>query len=223
MFLVRSFLNEIRILQAKLVVLKKNQKYMLNDLYWSKRYNKSQTGWDVGKVSPALKDYFDQLTDKSLAILIPGCGNAYEAEYLLQQGFTDITLIDISSVLVLNLLEKLKNPIEKGVCRVIHQDFFEHSGTYDLIVEQTFFCAIDPIFRFKYAKKMSELLKPKPSGRLVGLLFGSEFVGGPPFGGTKQEYILYFNPYFDLKTIEKCTNSIPTRADNELFINFLSK
>lgn len=214
-------MSEIRILRAKLVVLQKNQKYMLNDQYWSERYEKSQTGWDVGNVSPALKDYFDQLTNKSASILIPGCGNAYEAEYLLQQGFTDITLIDISGVLVQNLQEKLKNYIEKGVCRVIHQDFFEHSGSYDLIVEQTFFCAIDPILRPKYAKKMSELLKP--SGRLVGLLFDREFVGGPPFGGTKEEYIPYFSPYFDLKTIEKCTNSIPPRAGNELFINLVQK
>jgi len=194
---------------------------MLNDQYWSERYEKSQTGWDVGNISPALKDYFDQLTNKSLSILIPGCGNAYEAEYLLQAGFTDVTLIDISGVLVQNLQEKLKNYIEKGVCRVIHQDFFEHSGSYDLIVEQTFFCAIDPALRPQYAKKMSELLKP--TGRLVGLLFDREFVGGPPFGGSKEEYIPYFSPYFDLKTIEKCTNSILPRAGNELFINFLSK
>lgn len=194
---------------------------MLNDQYWSERYEKSQTGWDVGNVSPALKGYFDQLTNKSISILIPGCGNAHEAEFLLQEGFTDITLIDISGVLVQNLQEKLKNYIEKGVCRVVHQDFFEHSGSYDLIIEQTFFCAIDTDLRPKYAKKMSELLKS--SGHLVGLLFDREFVGGPPFGGTKEEYIPYFSPYFDLKTIEKCTNSIPQRAGNELFINFLSK
>ncbi|MER0441150.1 methyltransferase [Emticicia sp. W12TSBA100-4] len=190
---------------------------MLNDQYWSERYAKSQTGWDVGNVSPALKAYFDQLSTQSISILIPGCGNAYEAEYLLQQGFTDVILIDISGVLVLNLQEKLKDYIEKGVCRVIHQDFFEHSGSYDLIVEQTFFCAIDPTLRPKYAEKMSELLKP--TGHLVGLLFDREFVGGPPFGGTKEEYIPYFSPYFDLKTIERCTNSIPPRAGSELFIN----
>ncbi|WP_064197982.1 MULTISPECIES: methyltransferase [Emticicia] len=194
---------------------------MLNDQYWSERYEKSQTGWDVGNVSPALKAYFDQLNTQSISILIPGCGNAYEAEYLLQQGFTDITLIDISGVLVQNLQVKLKDYIDKGVCRVIHQDFFEHSGNYDLIVEQTFFCAIDPTLRPKYAEKMSELLKP--TGHLVGLLFDREFVDGPPFGGTKEEYIPYFIPYFDLKTIERCTNSVPPRAGNELFINFLSK
>ncbi|AFK03531.1 thiopurine S-methyltransferase [Emticicia oligotrophica DSM 17448] len=194
---------------------------MLNDQYWSERYEKSQTGWDLGGVSPALKDYFDQLTDKSLAILIPGCGNAYEALYLLENGFSNITLIDISEVLVRNLSVKLHDYIAVGKCRVIHQNFFEHAGQYDLIVEQTFFCAIDPSLRGEYVKKMPELLVPQ--GRLVGLLFDRAFEGGPPFGGSKEEYITLFDPYFTLKTIEKCYNSIPPRAGFEVFINFLSK
>jgi hypothetical protein len=46
----------------------------------------NETGWDLGQVSPPLKAYIDQLTDKNLRILIPGCGNSYEAEYLLEKG-----------------------------------------------------------------------------------------------------------------------------------------
>ncbi|HXH19987.1 MAG TPA: hypothetical protein VNJ07_12995 [Chitinophagales bacterium] len=30
------------------------------------------------------------------------------------------------------------------VVRLIHRDFFKHQGRYDLIIEQTFFCAINP-------------------------------------------------------------------------------
>jgi SAM-dependent methyltransferase len=189
---------------------------MLNDQYWSQRYENQQTRWDIGEVAPSLKAYFDQLTNKNSRILIPGCGNAHEAEYLLQQGFTNITLIDISATLVKLLQKKLQFYIEKGNIRVIHQDFFEHSEIYDLIIEQTFFCAIDPSLRTIYAKKMSELLSPK--GKLVGLLFDCNFEGGPPFGGSKAEYITYFEPYFTLKIFESCYNSIPPRAGNELFI-----
>ena len=69
---------------------------MLNDNYWSERYKNNQSRWDIGQVAPALKAYFDQLPDKNISILIPGCGNAYEAEYLLKQGFTSVTLADIS-------------------------------------------------------------------------------------------------------------------------------
>lgn len=192
---------------------------MLNDKYWSERYISNQTRWDLGQVAPALKAYFDQLPDKNISILIPGCGNAHEAEYLLQQGFTNITLIDISEILVAALREKLKSYIEKGNVKVIHQDFFLHQGSYDLIVEQTFFCAIDPSLRPNHAKKMAELLKP--NGKLVGLLFDCEFDGGPPFGGSKEEYSAYFKPYFEFKIFEKCTNSIPPRAGNELFINLI--
>ncbi len=189
---------------------------MLNDQYWSNRYETQQTRWDLGSISPPIKVYFDQVSDKNVSILIPGCGNAHEAEYLLQQGFTEITLIDISEVLVKDLKEKLRFFVEKGNVQVIHQDFFEHSGKYDFIIEQTFFCAIDPSLREKYAEKMPELLKPK--GKLVGVMFDCEFEGGPPFGGSIEEYKAYFEPYFKFNIFEKCYNSIPPRAGNELFV-----
>jgi SAM-dependent methyltransferase len=200
--------------------LQENQEIMLNDQYWSERYQSNQTRWDIGQVAPALKQYFDQLINKNIAILIPGCGNAHEAAYLLQQGFTNVTLIDISEILVKTLQEKFTNYIEKGFCRVIHQDFFTHSNSYDLIIEQTFFCAIDPTLRTSYALKMNDLLKP--NGKLVGLLFDCDFVGGPPYGGSKEVYEAFFKPYFRFKIFEKCTNSITPRAGNELFINLQS-
>lgn len=189
---------------------------LLNDDYWSKRYEDGQMGWDIGYISTPLKEYFDQLTDRTISILIPGCGNSYEAEYFLRNGFTDITLIDISAVLVERLQEKLQFYIENGNCRVIHQDFFCHQGQYDLIIEQTFLSAIDPALRPDYARQMHSLLKPE--GKLVGVIFDFPFEGGPPFGGSKEEYLTMFEPYFRPVIFERCTNSIPPRAGNELFI-----
>jgi 2-keto-3-deoxy-6-phosphogluconate aldolase len=57
---------------------------------------KNETGWDLGKASPAITHYMTQYRDKKAAILIPGCGNAYETEFLIDHGFTNITLIDIA-------------------------------------------------------------------------------------------------------------------------------
>ena len=45
--------------------------------YWSNRYEEDRTGWDIGYPSTPLKEYIDQLTDKTISILIPGAGNAY--------------------------------------------------------------------------------------------------------------------------------------------------
>jgi len=198
---------------------------MSDERYWDERYLQGHMGWDIGDVSPPLRVYFDQLTDKRIAILIPGCGNSYEAEYLLQNGFTNITLLDISPVLIGRLRERL--PATPALT-LLEADFFNHhgphhpsaaspAGGYDLIVEQTFFCALDPTKRPAYVDQMHRLLKP--GGHLAGLLFDRDFgPGGPPFGGHKDEYQKLFEKRFTLKTLSPCYNSIKPRAGSELFL-----
>jgi methyl halide transferase len=183
----------------------------LNDEFWSKRYELNQTGWDLHKASPPLKTYIDQLKDKNARILIPGCGNAYEADYLLKKGFTNITLVDIAHVLV----EQLQNHFSGKPVRIFHEDFFAHHGTYDLVLEQTFFCAINPDLREKYAEQMKRLLTP--GGTLAGVLFDRDFEGGPPFGGSISEYRRLFTRYFNIKKLETCYNSIAPRQNAEAF------
>ncbi|MFN3941954.1 MAG: SAM-dependent methyltransferase [Flavobacterium sp.] len=187
--------------------------------YWEGRYAENQTGWDVGSISKPLKDYIDQLDNKDLRVLIPGAGNAYEMEYLWEQGFTNAFVLDIAATPLENL-QKRNPKIPKN--HLIETDFFQWNETYDLILEQTFFCALDPILRTAYAQKMASLLRP--NGKLVGLLFDTDFGNDfPPFGGNKEEYFSYFTPYFDILTFEKCRNSIAPRANKELFFNFQKK
>ena len=157
--------------------------------------------------------------NKNAAILIAGCGNAYEAEFLLNNGFTNITLVDIADTPVKHLQEKFKN--QKAI-KILCEDYFEHNATYDVMIEQTFFCAIDPTERSNYAKKAQSLLKE--NGILTGVLFDQEFENdGPPFGGNREEYKEYFQPYFNFTIFETCTNSIPQRQGSELFIVFTKK
>ena len=187
--------------------------------YWDNRYLQKETGWDLGQVSPPIEAYINQLTDKGISILIPGCGNAYEAVNLLKKGFTNITLIDLSPTLV----EQLKSTLSQfptNNIKVICGDFFSLQGEFDLIIEQTFFCALHPSLRKDYCKKMSELLAPK--GKLVGLLFNRNFENNPPFGGSIEEYEELFSPFFKIRKMEPCYNSIPPRQGSELFI-ILSK
>lgn len=183
--------------------------------YWNDRYNTSTTGWDVGTISTPIKDYIDQLKSKDLRILIPGCGNAYEAAYLLENGFTNVTVVDIASTLTQKLEEQFASSLNSSL-HVITGDFFELNGKFDLILEQTFFCALDPGLREKYVSKMSELLAPE--GKLVGVLFNREFPGGPPFGGSIEEYQKRFSVHFKNIQIAPCYNSIAPRKDVEAFM-----
>ena len=181
--------------------------------YWSKRYQKNETGWDVGTPSTPLKEYIDQLENKNIKILIPGCGNAYEAQYLFENGFKNVFVIDLAPIPLENLKKRVPDFPSN---QLLEGDFFELTNQFDLILEQTMFCAIDPRLRMDYARKSSELLVQ--GGKLVGVLFNREFDGGPPFGGTKEEYLDYFSTHFQNVHLKPCCNSIKPRQNSELFM-----
>jgi len=187
--------------------------------YWESKYHENKTGWDIGTPSTPIKTYIDQIKNKNLKILVPGAGNGYEVEYLHLNGFNNVYVIDIAAQPLKNLHQRIPNfPTEN----LIHADFFNHHNTYDLIIEQTFFCALNPNLRNDYSNKMHQLLNS--TGKLVGLFFDFELTKeGPPFGGSESEYLKLFHNNFTIKTFEKCYNSIKPRNDNELFFIFEKK
>lgn len=186
----------------------------LNQEYWNGRYLRGETGWDLGMVSPPLKAYIDQIQDKHLAILIPGCGITWEADYLLESGFTNVTILDISSDLIAQLDRKYS---DNQCIHVVCADFFEYRAKFDLILEQTFFCALPPERRTDYIQKIKELLVP--GGKLVGVFFNRHFeLQGPPFGGSLEEYRTLMRDAFSEVMIASCDNSYHKREETELFI-----
>jgi len=194
-------------------------KMKFDKTYWENKYKENKTGWDIGYVSTPIKAYIDQLKDKKISILIPGAGNGHEVAYLHHKGFKNITVIDIAEIPLKNLAEKIPDFPKENL---INQDFFNHTNTYDLIIEQTFFCALNPKLRSNYVTKMNSLLKK--GGKLVGLLFDFELTNeGPPFGGCKEEYLALFSKLFTIKTLEKSHNSIKPRKEREFFFIFERK
>ncbi|WGH77086.1 methyltransferase domain-containing protein [Tenacibaculum tangerinum] len=190
----------------------------LSEEFWNNKYLTNKTGWDLGAISNPLKEYSNQLADKNLKILIPGGGNSYEAEYLWNKGFKDVFVVDIASAPLQRIQNRVPNFPKENL---IHANFFELQGTFDLIIEQTFFCAIDPKLRQTYAQKAHQLLRDK--GKLVGLLFDAVLnKDHPPFGGSKEEYEKYFTPYFT-GSMQPCYNSSEGRKGMELFVNMIKK
>jgi methyl halide transferase len=184
----------------------------LNSNYWEKRYLENTTTWDLGEIAPPIKAYFDHLRDKNLRILIPGCGRGYEAEYLYKNGFSAVHILDFAKEPLVDFKKRVPGFPDGH----IHQcDFFDFEGSFDRVIEQTMFCAIDPGLRRKYAQKATDLLLP--NGKLVGLFFDRYFEGGPPFGGDKKQYVNCFTPFFTQIQMTACYNSIGPRQGSELF------
>ncbi|MBL4651373.1 MAG: methyltransferase domain-containing protein [Flavobacteriales bacterium] len=187
----------------------------LSSGFWNGRYLNNDTGWDMGGISTPIKEYINQLKNKNISILIPGGGNSYEAEYLHELGFKNVVVDDFSEQALTNINKRIPD-FPKANLR--QADFFSLTGKFDLIIEQTFFCAIDKSIRRKYAGQISNLLKE--NGKLVGLLFNAPLnTDKPPFGGNVKEYETYFSSLFNSIVIDNCYNSHPSRAGRELWIN----
>lgn len=186
----------------------------LNKEFWSDRYQTNQAKWDAGEVTTPIKDFIDQLTDKSIRILIPGVGNGHELVYLYEQGFLNVYAIDLAPEPLEEIVKKVPSFPR---AQLLQGDFFELEDSFDLILEQTFFCALSPDLREAYAEKMNSLLKNE--GLLAGVLFDFPLdQDWPPYGGSLEEYQNIFSKYMKVRKIERAYNSIKPRAGRELFI-----
>ncbi len=191
----------------------------LSQQYWAQRYQEGQTGWDIGHASPPIIRYMSQTTDRSQRILIPGAGRAYEAVWLHRHGFTQVWVCDWVASAFEHLQAAAPDFPDE---HILVADFFQLQQAFDLIIEQTFFCAIDPALRPDYVHQSARLLRP--GGILAGLLFAEYFEQpGPPFGGTAEEYRPLFSPFFDILHMDIAPDSIAPRAGRELFIEMRRK
>ena len=177
--------------------------------FWESRYRDHVTPWDAGKVPDALRDYTKRIKSGS-RILIPGCGSAYEAGYLAENGF-HVLAIDFSPAAV----ELASKNLSRFGDIVRLADFFEfdYGKPYEVIYERAFLCALPPRMWPQYAPRMAQLLRP--GGELAGFFFFRETEKGPPFGTTPQALHALLDPHFDLVEDRMATDSIPVFQDAE--------
>jgi SAM-dependent methyltransferase len=188
--------------------------------YWDARYVNGETGWDLGSPSPAFMDFFSSISNKEMAVLIPGCGNAHEAAWLMESGFAQVTVLDIAPSAIHSLRARF-HAVEGKQLTIVQADFFEWEGQYDLIFEQTFFCALHPDKRPAYVRQMHKLLRP--NGLLIGLLFNRSFDASPPYGGSIDEYQALFEPYFNKVQLLPTSMSVQPRQGTELWMEWQKK
>ena len=197
------------------------KKNSLDNSFWNIRYQNNQTGWDLGEISNPIKKWFDNQENKKINTLIPGAGKGHEVKYGFENGFRNIFYMDFSSRAA-DLFKEICPGFPKD--QILIGDFFSLKKPlfFDVIIEQTFFCAIDPVLRPNYVEKTNEILKE--NGKIIGLLFNREFdTSGPPFGGTEKEYRGLFNSKFNFKKFENSLLSSLPRKEYEFWIELIKK
>ena len=189
--------------------------------YWEKFYQSGEIGWDLGGPTPIFDDWI-QFQRDSLSICILGSGNGWDAINFAEKGH-NITAVDFAESAIDNMHTSAK---DKGVqINIIHSDIFDlcklFNHTFDIVLEYTCFCAIDPARRMDYVRITHQILKP--DGKLVALLFPIDkdlINDGPPFAVDLDSTIDLFSKYFILEKKEIPSLSIERRNGREVFVIF---
>lgn len=144
--------------------------------FWESRYRSGKTPWDFRGVPAALVGYL-KMAKQQGAVLIPGCGSAYEVQTFSRHGY-EVLAIDFSEAAV----ERARAASGELAGKVLLADFFKHDfgdRTFDLIYERTFLCSLPPNTWPNYARRMAELLQS--GGRLLGFFLYGQEEDPPPY------------------------------------------
>lgn len=181
---------------------------------WQRHYDENDMGWDLGQVAPPFVRLWEEGKLPLGKVLVPGCGRGHEVLFLAGNGFK-VTGVDYSEGAVTYLKKSLIEQDLEG--QILHQDFFSlddsHDAVYDLVIEQTFFCAISPRQRQSYVQHVARMLKPE--GMLVGLFYHTDKEGGPPYNTTLEDIETHFSGDFKILKIEKSADSAEQRKNKE--------
>jgi methyl halide transferase len=189
---------------------------------WQRHYDEDDLGWDLGQVAPPFANLFESKTIFPGKTLVPGCGRGHEVIFLAENGF-EVTAVDFS----LGAINHLKTTVQerKLKCEILHMNFFEmdtvHNEAFDLVIEQTFFCAISPEQRTSYVSTVARALKQ--SGMLVGLFYHTKDEGGPPFNTTREDIVKHFSDSFEILQLKKAEDSAEQRKNKEWLVILIKK
>ncbi|KXG53064.1 TPMT family [Penicillium griseofulvum] len=146
--------------------------------------------------------------------LVPGCGRGVDVLLLASFGY-DAYGLEYSAAAVeackkeendnANWYRVRDETIGAGKVTWIQGDFFDDAwlhkigvplNGFDIIYDYTFFCALEPSMRPKWALRHTQLLAPSPAGNLICLEFPRHKdpqAAGPPFASSSEAYMAHLS------------------------------
>ena len=188
--------------------------------FWQEIYQAGRAGWDLGKPTHAFQRLLASGELSPGRLLVVGAGRGHDAREFARHGFA-VTAVDFAGEAVA-AMARLAD--EQAPLAVVQADIFAlppaFDGAFDLLLEYTCFCAIDPSRRGEYADMAARVLKP--GGTLVALFFPlDQHAGGPPFAVDEAEVLALFGARgFKLVRSEAPEDSVTQRRHMEKLMIF---
>ena len=187
--------------------------------FWESLYRAGRTAWDLGGPTPILQKWLRDNQGHGEKVCVLGAGNGHDAMAFAQAGYK-VTAVDFAPTPSRQLADKAA--AAKLSLTVLPMDLFQlpakHSESFDLVLEYTTFCSIDPHQRDAFVATVTSILKTE--GRLLALFFPMDQAAdaGPPFGLSRVEIRERFEHHFHIVSEEWPEDSVPTRRLRELLV-----
>lgn len=154
--------------------------------YWTSAYTDvARPGWELEEPNPALVTALPPLKLQPMRILVLGAGSGNDAAYLASIGH-HVTAVDFSDEAIDRAQKKYSQQLN---LKFVKSDLFslpvDYVGAFDMIVEHTCFCAIDPERRSEMIKVWRRCLTD--IGHILAIFFTIDRPNGPPYGATEWE------------------------------------
>ncbi len=175
--------------------------------YWSERYRADTAGWDLGGPCPVFVAWLERKASPPVErVAFPGCGHGHDLRHWVERGY-DAVGFDFAEL-------DTDLPIEKRDVFTLGES---HKAAFDIIVEYTCYCAIDPARRPEYVRALRGALAP--GGIVLALLFPiGPRDGGPPFGVLESEIETVWGAEFEVVSVTTPAESVKPRQGRELLV-----
>jgi len=207
-----------------------------NAEFWDQAYLEDRATWDIGTPTPVfdsmLRECGLQIAgygrhgrlfsspqgSSSRRVLVPGCGRGYDAMLFAQYGF-EVTAVDFAPEAVKFLRAEAANRNLR--MEILQDDLFtlseENIARYEIVLEYTCICAIDPARRWEYLHMLHRLLAP--GGYFIGLIFPIDGrPGGPPYAIERDSFLSELTTLFDVRFLDIPKTSIKPRRGKEILV-----
>lgn len=137
---------------------------------WENCWEQGLTPWDLGRPTPIILHLHQTGALPKGRALVPGCGSGYDV-VAMACSERYVVGLDVSHTAIEKAIELSSSLPNSSYFTFLKADFFtwHPPELFDLIFDYTFFCAIEPGMRSRWACKVQEMLKP--DGELITLMY----------------------------------------------------
>lgn len=154
--------------------------------FWQQRFERRETPWDRGGPGPQIAAWLAAgVLAPGQRVLVPGCGSGHDVLALAQAG-CEVTALDFATAALALTRNRLGAAGQAATMVQADALQWQPGEAFDVVYEQTCWCAMHPDLWAAYASQLQRWLRP--GGRLLLLAMQCRREGvevgrieGPPY------------------------------------------